>query len=153
MINIISIILAALASAGFAPAQRGEQVVVNPPPVVVEATGIFGLPFAPAELDGCDKVAFYAEQFGLPGDWTRRIAFRESRCSNHLTSSTGCCRGIMQLDVNLHLRDHRLGWRYRDNCGVNGISDVFGDDPLQWQKHMCAAKQLHDVLGSQPWNL
>ena len=148
---LISIIIAALAMAGYSPAVRGEQVVVNPPPVV--ATGLYGLPFAPEDLTGCDRVAFYADQFGLDPAWASRIAYRESRCSNHLTSSTGCCRGIMQLDVNLHLRDHRLGWRYRDNCEVFGIDDVFGDDPLQWQKHMCAAKQLFDVLGSQPWNL
>ena len=59
---LISIIIAALAMAGYSPAVRGEQVVVNPPPVV--ATGLYGLPFAP-DGDGCDKVRFYAEQFGL----------------------------------------------------------------------------------------
>jgi hypothetical protein len=53
--------------------------------------------------------------------------------------------------VNLHLRDHRLGWRYREVCLVDAIADVFGSDPLAKQKQACVTKQIFDVVGYSAW--
>ena len=125
-------------------AERGEQTqLIASPTAAIE--------YAPEGLDDCDEMEWYRIDAGLPATFDR-IGWRESNCKNYVTSSTGCCRGWLQLDVNLHLRDHRIGPRYRDNCDVHQISDVFGDTPEQKRKHMCAARQLHDVMGTQPWS-
>ena len=133
---------------GLQPAVR-----VNPPapPPTYAPTGLWGQPFAPPGLDNCAEMGFYRQQWGLPEAF-QGIGWRESNCRNSVTSSTGCCRGHYQLDVTLHLRDHRIGWRYRDNCAVHSYWDVFGEDPLAKQKQACAAKQLFDVMGYSPWS-
>lgn len=131
-------------------ATRGNQIQIRQPPPPAPA-GIYGLPYAPEGATECQEMAYYRQQFGLPTTFDA-IGWRESNCKNYVTSPTDCCRGYLQLDIVLHLRDHRLGWRYRDNCGVFGISDAFGDTPGAKQRHMCAAKQLYDVLGTQPWS-
>jgi len=116
---------------------------VSPPPVPSTI---------PIFADDCAEMTWYRIQAGLPAVFDR-LGWRESRCQNYVTSPTNCCRGWLQLDIKLHLRDHRLGWRYRDNCGVHSIPDAFGDNPSAKQKHMCAAKQLYDVMGLSPWAL
>jgi len=153
MIDILlSIILAALASAGYAPAQRGEQVVVNPPPpVVVEATGLFGLPFAPPGLDDCADMTFYRIQAGLPARFDQ-LGWRESNCRNEDGVRTSCCHGFWQMWTELHMRDHRLAPKMAE-CGVSSYHDLNSDDPLEKQRQACAAKALFDVVGYSAWSL
>jgi len=146
MEDIISIIIAVLASVGISPAVRGEQVVVNPQP-----TGIYGLPFAPEGLSDCDEMRFYLDQFGMPARFDQ-IGWRESNCRNEDGVRTSCCHGYLQLNANLHVRDHRLHDRYAQ-CGVYGNEDINSDTPEDKQRHACAAKQLYDILGYQPWSL
>jgi hypothetical protein len=140
------------------PATATEQAVrVNPPdpppewPVIPPVpTGIWGLPFAPGGLSNCQEARFYANQFSLPLAFDS-IIWRESNCRQELGVHTSCCWGYLQLDISLHLSDHRIGWRYRQNCGVHARTDADGPEPIEKQKHMCAAKQLYDVMGYSPW--
>jgi Putative peptidoglycan binding domain/HNH endonuclease len=129
----------------------GNQMQVTPT-VPPPPTGLNGLPFAPEDLSGCAEATFYRKQAGLP-DAFDALIWRESGCKNTVTSPTGCCRGWLQLDINLHLRDYQIGPLYRDNCQVFAIADAFGSNPLAKQKHMCAARQLFDVKGYRPWAL
>ena len=146
---LISIIIAALAMAGYSPAVRGEQVVVNPPPVV--ATGLYGLPFAPEGLDDCAEMNFYRVQAGLP-DRFAALGWRESNCRNEDQVKTFCCHGYWQLYTSLHLRDHRLAPKMAA-CGVGSHHDLNSDDPLEKQRQACAAKALYDVVGLSAWAL
>jgi hypothetical protein len=130
-------------------------LVAPPPPPYQPAVrecgnpdGLYCLPFAPETLDDCADAQFYRIQFGLPERFDR-LAWRESRCTN--TAHTYCCWGYLQLHVYLHLRDPRIGWRYRETCQVFSRHDIFGDSPLAKQKQMCAVKQLFDVVGLSPW--
>jgi hypothetical protein len=131
---------------------RGEQLqigsVERPPPPV----GLWGKPFAPGGLSRCDEMHWYRAQAGLPV-WFDGIGFRESSCRNDVTSRTGCCHGYWQISVLLHLRDHDLGWRYRERCLIFQVSDVLGNTPLQKQKNACAAVQLLEVQGRSAWDV
>lgn len=132
-----------------AQATRSKSFVVietNPP----VAKGLNGLPFAPEGLDACDEMMFYGAQFGLP-EWFRGIGWRESNCRNEDGVKTFCCHGYWQLYVSLHLKDHRLGHRYRDECGVHSKDDVNSDVPIEKQRQACAVSVLYDVMGSDPW--
>jgi len=148
--DVLSIILAALALAGYSPAVRGEQVVVNPPPIVVEA-GLYGLPYAPEGLDDCAEMRFYFDQFDMPARFDQ-IGWRESNCRNEDGVRTSCCHGYLQLNANLHVRDHRLRDPYAE-CGVYGNNDINSDTPDDKQRHACAASKLYGLLGYQPWSL
>lgn len=134
------------ATGDFQPAVRLDPP--DPPPTV--PTGIMGLPFADEFVSGCNEMLFYARQFGLP-DRFEGIGWRESNCRNEDGVRTSCCHGYWQLNVALHLRDHRIGWRYRDVCGVHSADDVNSDTPLDKQRQACAAKQLFDVVGYSAW--
>ena len=131
-------------------AVRGEQVQVTEPPPPPQSTGLYGLPFAPEHLTGCDEFDFYRVQVGLP-DRFRGIAWRESNCRNEPEVRTFCCHGYLQLYVSLHLRDHRIGPRYAE-CGITGISDIDQDTPLSKQKQLCGAKALYDIVGISAWS-
>jgi hypothetical protein len=151
--DLISLVAAVIASIGvpataLEPAVRGEQTQLTPPPAV--EVGIFGLPYAPPGLDDCVEMRFYLDQFGMPARFDS-IGWRESNCRNEDGVRTSCCHGYLQLNANLHVRDHRLNGPYA-NCGVFGNNDINSDTPEDKQRHACAAKQLFDLLGYQPWS-
>lgn len=150
------------------PARRGTPLTTPTVPATAATTttttpapvGLNGLPFAPAGLDECAEMLFYMQQFGLPsrfGDggrhqrWTPSdgLGWRESKCKNYV--NTWCCYGYWQLHINLFLKDWKLGPLLRNECKVNGVSDIFGHAPLQKQKQACAARKLYDVAGLAPW--
>ena len=90
--ELIAALLLALSSAtpgpgGYEVAVRGEQVILTP-------TGIFGLPFAPEGLDGCDEMRFYLDQFQMPARFDG-IGWRESNCRNEDGVRTSCCHGYL----------------------------------------------------------
>ena len=147
--DLISIVVAALAMAGVSMpatvtevAVRGEQVqIIAPPPPPA--------PFDPATLDDCDEARWYADEHGLPALFDR-IIWRESNCRQEIGVRTSCCVGWLQLNADLHVRDHRLREPYKA-CGVFGNSDVDGPEPVEKRQHMCAATALWRLLGTQPW--
>lgn len=123
-------------------------------------TGLGGRPFAPKGLDECAEMEFYRKQFGLPERfgtggghqlWVASdgLGWRESKCKNYV--NTWCCYGYWQLHINLFLKDWRLGPLLRNECKVEGVSDIFGTTPLQKQKQACAARKTYDVSGYEPW--
>ena len=132
-------------------ASLARAVRKNPPsPAPVgEPTGVLGLPFAPEGLAPCDEARFYREQFGLPPAFDG-LVYRESRCTNTVTSKTGCCVGYWQIHYII-FKDHRMG-ALAEICGATWVN-IKGDDPLSKQRNACAAKQLFDVVGYQPWSL
>jgi hypothetical protein len=118
-------------------------------PMPAAPTGIMGLPFAPANMTGCDEMTFYREQFQLPPRFDG-LGYRESRCTNTPISSTGCCVGYWQLH-SIIFRDHRM-IEGLAACGATW-QNVRGDDPASKQRNACAAKQLFDTAGYQAWAL
>lgn len=106
--------------------------------------------YAPPGLSGCDEFRWYRQAFGLPAVFDG-IAWRESNCRQELGVHTSCCWGWLQLNVAVHLADHRLGPRYRNNCGVYSRYDVDGPEPADKWRHVCAAAQLYEVEGLSPW--
>lgn len=127
-------------------ALRGPQIQVVEPPV---PTGVWGLPFAPSGLDGCDEMSWYRQQFGLPARFDK-IGWRESNCRNEDTVHTSCCWSYWQLWVSLHLRDHRLTEPYAA-CGVDHYDDINSDTPLDKQRATCAAAAVYTVVGFSAW--
>jgi hypothetical protein len=133
-----------------ATAERGEQTQVTetlPPPVEVVTPPPPNV--APAGLDNCAEMSWYRQRAGLPARFDQ-LGWRESNCRQELGVHTGCCWGWLQLNVSLHLRDHRLVDRYH-RCGVYSVSDANGPDDKA--RHMCAAKALFDVVGYSAWSL
>ena len=148
--DLISIVMAALAMAGLSMpatvtevAVRGEQVQISAPPAPAPA------PFDPATLDDCGEARWYADEHGLPALFDR-IIWRESNCRQEIGVRTSCCVGWLQLNADLHVRDHRLREPYKA-CGVFGNSDIDGPEPIEKRQHMCAATALWRLLGTQPW--
>ena len=146
--DLISIVAAALAMAGLSMpatvtevAVRGEQVQISAPPAPA--------PFDPATLDDCGETRWYADEHGLPASFDR-IMWRESNCRQEIGVRTSCCVGWLQLNADLHVRDHRLREPYKA-CGVFGNSDIDGPEPIEKRQHMCAASALWRLLGTQPW--
>lgn len=120
----------------------------GPPREPVRPVGLLGLALAPNGADACAEAKFYRAQFGLPERFDA-LVWRESRCTNTVISSTGCCVGYLQLH-QIIFHDHRMTARLAA-CGATW-ANVRGDDPLSKQRQMCAAKQLYDVAGAQPWS-
>ena len=133
------------------PAERGEQIQVVPPPTttIPAPVGLWGVPFAPEGLTGCDEMQFYRIQWGLPVEFDR-IGYRESRCINADHVKTFCCHGWWQMYTSLHLRDHRLA-PMMAACGVTHHSDLNSDTPIEKQKQACAASALWSAVGLDPW--
>lgn len=129
------------------PALRGPAIQVSEPPV---PTGVWGLPFAPSSLDGCDEMSWYRQQFGLPARFDQ-IGWRESNCRNEDGVHTSCCWSYWQLWVTLHLRDHRLAEPYAA-CGVDHYDDINSDTPLDKQRATCAAAAVYTVVGFSAWS-
>lgn len=123
-----------------APAVR-----VNPPAQVevVPAPDV-----APSGMSDCDEMSWYRQRAGLPARFDA-LGWRESNCRQELGVHTGCCWGWLQLNIGLHLRDHRLAERYH-RCGVWSVSDANGPDDKA--RHMCAARALFDVVGYSAWS-
>lgn len=124
-------------------AVRGTQVQMtetSPPP---ETTPTFA--------NDCDEMHWYRVNAGLPARFDS-LGWRESNCRNEEGVHTGCCWGWWQLNVGLHLRDHRLAGRYHD-CGVWSRTDVDSDTPQDKARQACAAKALFDVVGYSAWSL
>jgi hypothetical protein len=131
-----------------APAERGTTVQVEPtqPPPDTEPEPS---PYAPPGLNNCDEMHFYRVQAGLPARFDA-IGWRESNCRNEDGVHTSCCYGYWQLNVALHMKDHRLAPRYRA-CGVDSYTDVNSDTPEDKRRQACAAKALYDVVGLSAW--
>jgi len=129
-------------------AERGTAVQVEPtlPPPVVETAPS---QYAPPGLNNCDEMHFYRVQAGLPARFDQ-LGWRESNCRNEEGVHTSCCWGYWQLNVALHLRDGRIGPKYRA-CGVHSRSDVDGDNPGDKWRQACAAKALYSVVGLSAW--
>lgn len=69
------------------------------------------------------------------------IMNRESRCRPDVTSSTGCCHGLLQI--------HQMHIRNLGACDVDSVQDLF--DP---GKNICSAAILFRRAGGMsPWNL
>ena len=133
-----------LAELSVAAEATAPAVRVDPPPAV-EA-----LPeTAPPGMSDCDEMQWYRVRAGLPARFDR-LGWRESNCRNEDGVRTSCCYGWWQLNVGLHLRDHRLAGRYHD-CGVWSAADVNSDTPADKLRQACAAKALYDTVGYSAW--
>jgi hypothetical protein len=122
-------------------AQRGTTVQMtetSPPPTNT----------IPAFESDCAEMSWYRARAGLPARFDQ-IGWRESNCRLETGVRTSCCVGWLQLNVGLHLRDHRLVDRYHA-CGVWSYRDA--DGPGDESRHMCAAKALFDVVGYSAWS-
>jgi hypothetical protein len=128
-------------------AERGTAVQVDetqPPPETVAPQ-----PTAPSGMSNCAEMSYYRQAAGLPARFDQ-IGWRESNCRNEEGVHTSCCWGYWQLNVALHLRDSRIGPKYRA-CGVNSRFDVDSDTPGDKMRQACAAKALYDVVGLSAW--
>ena len=142
------------ANSSVLPAKR-----INPPS---QQTGLNGLPFSPGGLDACSEMVFYMQQAGLPdrfGDsgrhqqWTRSdgIGWRESKCNN--SALNACCGGFWQNFLSSHLsRQSQYRDRIINECQVDSMNDIVGDNGLAKQKQACVTKVVYDISGLSPWN-
>lgn len=130
-----------------ATAERGTQVQIETtqPPPEETAPRLQ----APEGLSDCDEMSWYRQAVGLPSRFDG-IGWRESNCRNEDGVHTSCCWGWWQLNVRLHLQDHRLVGRYHD-CGVYSSNDVNSDNPGDKMRQACAAKALYDTVGLSAW--
>jgi hypothetical protein len=120
-----------------------------PPPAPVEDVAAPPPPAAPSGMINCDEMSWYRQRAGLPARFDA-LGWRESNCRNEDAVHTSCCHGWWQLNVGLHLRDHRLAGRYHQ-CGVYSYADVNSDTPGDKLRQACAAKALYDVVGFSAW--
>lgn len=105
----------------------------------------------PRFASDCDEMHWYRVSAGLPARFDS-LGWRESNCRNEDGVHTSCCYGWWQLNVTLHLRDHRLVDRYHA-CGVYSYRDVNSDTAGDKRRQACAAKALFDVVGYSAWSL
>jgi hypothetical protein len=122
-------------------ADRGQMIQVTetlPPPV---ATGLNGLPFAPAGMSGCDEMEFYRAQWGLPQVFDG-MGYRESNCRNDVENR--CCHGYWQL--------HESYWSHVPKCEVYSIYDAQGTSGLSKQKNACLALHVYGISGCGAWS-
>jgi hypothetical protein len=103
----------------------------------------------PSFASDCAEMSYYRAAVGLPARFDA-IGWRESNCRNEDGVHTSCCYGWWQLNVSLHLRDHRLAGRYAA-CGIDSYQDVNSDTPGDKLRQACAAKALYDVVGLSAW--
>lgn len=127
------------------PAPATEQVLLF-------GTGLHGRPFAPADLVGCDEMAFYRLQWGLPASFDT-LGWRESGCRNEENVRTSCCVGYWQLYVSSFVRDLRAAPRLASECAVYSSSDVDSDAPVDKQRQACAAAVVYSIQGFGAWSL
>lgn len=132
------------------PPQTTTTTAPPAPTTTAAPVGLWGQPFAPAGLTGCDEMAFYRIQWGLPEAF-QGIGWRESNCRNEDIVKTFCCHGYWQMYTSLHVRDHRLAPKMAA-CGVYSHHDLNSDVPIEKQRQACAARALYDVMGTSPWS-
>lgn len=132
---------ASLGIGGPAPAVR-----VDPPdPPAPEPVG--------AGLTGCEEMTAYRIAAGLP-DQFDAIGYRESRCRNDVTSSTGCCHGWWQNYISSHLsRQSAYRDRIINECGVNSVADIKGLTDAQKRGQACVTFVVWSISGMSPWAL
>lgn len=134
VIDLKTIASLGIGGAASAPADRTQAPPPNPT----------------AGLDACGMLMYYRIQAGLPAVFDA-IGYRESRCDNTVTSSTGCCVGALQIGTG-----NFTAPGYRDGiaaCGVTRRSDIMGDNDSAWKKQMCVAAVLYRISDMQPWAL
>lgn len=132
------------------PALRGPAIqLTEPPPAPTTTipTGLWGLPLAPSDLDGCNEFKFYRTQFGLPERFDK-IAYRESRCTNTPISATGCCVGYLQIHW-INFNDHRM-IEPAAACEATW-ENIRGNDPYSKQRQVCMAAAMYATVHYQPW--
>ena len=123
---------------GLATAERGTQTQIAAPEVVIAPP--------PAPTAGrCTEWESTLEFFAPPQGWDvvrmSKIMYRESRCRPDVTSSTGCCHGLLQM--------HQMHVRNLAPCGVYSASDLFSPG-----KNICSASILFQRAGGySPWRL
>ena len=140
--EIVDLVQPAAASA---PADR-----VDPPPPPAEESTLPPAAGASAAAGGrCAEMSWYRQAVGLPARFDQ-IGRRESNCRNEDGVHTSCCWGWWQLNVSLHLRDHRLAPKYAA-CGIDSYADVNSDTPDDKLRQACAAKALYDTVGLSAW--
>ncbi len=139
----------------------GLKVTGKANPPTVRALGRVLAAQIPTFTDLCVEMNWHRERVGLPyrfADYGRHqtwvasdgLGWREAKCRNDLTSSTGCCVGWWQLNIGLFLRDHRMAPRLHA-CGVWSKWDALGTSFDAKSRQACAAKALYDVAGLSPW--
>jgi hypothetical protein len=134
-----------LASLGLVATASAPAVRTTPPPAPIIPAADSPAPAG----DLCAEMSAYRQAAGLP-DVFDAIGYRESRCRNTVTSSTGCCFGWLQL----YLASSMRAPGYRDGvqaCGVNSVDDIRGDSDAAKRGQMCVAKVMFDVSGLGPW--
>jgi hypothetical protein len=116
---------------GTGRAVRGSAVRVQPAPAPPPAVSSYTGP--------CSEWASAMEFFGLPPETFGPIMYRESRCRPDVTSSTGCCHGLLQVH-RIHLP--------KPECRAYSQADLF--DPAI---NICVASILFKRSGLAPWRL
>lgn len=108
---------------------------------------------APSGGDACAEMSGYRQAAGLPEQFDA-IGYRESRCRNDVTSSTGCCFGWLQNFLSSHLSNQSA---YRDRiineCGVTKVADIRGNSDAQKRGQMCVTFVVYSISGLAPWRL
>lgn len=132
------------------PAISGYQtaVRVNPPPQpdpAPQAAPLYEEESPPADL--CASAHAMRAEVGLPVRFDA-LSWRESNCRNDVR--TFCCYGIYQLYWSVISKDHRMGLRIAA-CGVDSLSDIYGETMVKRRANTCVAKALYDVAGYSPW--
>lgn len=127
-----------------APAERTgnsvQETPTQPPPPTAPPTPTFSGDSYNGRCVGAEPLlAFYSPGWDVAR--MSRIMYRESRCQPGVTSSTGCCRGLLQI--------HQLHVPSLGGCGVHSRSDLF--DPV---KNVCSAAIVWTKAGGySPWAL
>lgn len=124
------------AAVASAPAVRVNPPA--PPPPEVEPVVTLSL---------CEDAHLLRVNAGLP-DRFDYLAQRESKCHNDVR--TYCCFGIYQIYWSVVSRDHRM-IPLIEACGVQYLSDIYGENPDARRGNTCVAAALYSVVGYQPW--
>lgn len=135
-------ILGFIPSEGLPPAIRIDV----PPPE--DNTPAGGKDFSLA-YGSCREMQWFRIRAGLPQEFDH-LGWRESRCVNN--TRTFCCYGYWQNYIMSHL-SKQSAYRERiiNECGVTGVSDIFGISRAQKQQQACVTKVVYDISGFSPW--
>lgn len=139
-----------VASVAVQPERRAQIQVTPtepPPSTTTVPTGINGLPFAPAGLTGCDRMAWYSDQAGLPEQF-HWIGYEESRCDNR--ASSWCCHGYFQI------HEGWVDWaprQSRERCDVTSAAQFDQRTPIARQRNACMARLVYDEQGFCAWDV
>lgn len=143
MTAIVAVVLSfiAMLDGGAQPAVGAERIN--------NATEVTSTDPPPVEETLCGQAYRLRAEAGLPYRFDHLI-WRESNCRNDVTSSTGCCVGLLQLN-RVIWNDHRMVNRLAD-CGATWWN-VRGTSEASKRRNVCAAKALFDVAGYSPWSM